>query len=90
VIADFPRPGIATIGIVFVGPDHRRVGVARALVSEVEARLTRRGVRRAMAGVHPGNGAALQFFTAMGYADQPAGDQPRVPFVKDILFVKDL
>ena len=50
-----------------VHPDHRRRGVARALVAEVEARLTRQGAKRITALVEKDQPRAMTFWEAVGY-----------------------
>jgi ribosomal protein S18 acetylase RimI-like enzyme len=50
-----------------VHPDHRRQGVARALVAEVERRLTRQGARRITALVEKDHPRAMTFWEAIGY-----------------------
>ena len=50
-----------------VHPDHRQQGVARALVAEVEARLTRQGARRITALVAKEHPWAMNFWEAVGY-----------------------
>ena len=50
-----------------VHPDHRRQGVARALVAEVEAKLTRQGARRITALVEKDHLWAMTFWEAVGY-----------------------
>ena len=50
-----------------VHPDHRRQGVARALVAEVEKRLTRQGARRITALVEKDHPWAMNFWEAVGY-----------------------
>src|SRR5262245_41689233 len=50
-----------------VHPDYRRQGVARALVAEVERRLTRQGARRITALVEKDHPRAMHFWEAVGY-----------------------
>lgn len=50
-----------------VRSDHRRRGLATALVGEGEGRLRRRGAVRLNAIVAPGEGAAMRFWEAAGY-----------------------
>jgi ribosomal protein S18 acetylase RimI-like enzyme len=50
-----------------VHPDFRRQGVARALVVEVEKRLTRQGAKRITALVEKEHPWAMNFWEAVGY-----------------------
>src|SRR5437660_12846655 len=50
-----------------VHPDFRRQGVARALVVEVEKRLTRQGAKRITALVEKDHAWAMTFWEAVGY-----------------------
>jgi ribosomal protein S18 acetylase RimI-like enzyme len=50
-----------------VHPDHRRQGIARALVAEIEKRLTEQGARRITALVEKGHPWAMNFWEAVGY-----------------------
>jgi ribosomal protein S18 acetylase RimI-like enzyme len=50
-----------------VHPGHRRQGVARALVAEVEKRLTQQGARRITALVEKDQARAMSFWEAVGY-----------------------
>ena len=50
-----------------VHPDHRRQGVARALVAEVEKRLTQQGAKRITALVEKDQPRAMNFWQAVGY-----------------------
>ena len=50
-----------------VHPDHRRQGVARALVAEVEGRLARQRARRITALVEKDHPWATSFWQAAGY-----------------------
>lgn len=50
-----------------VHPAHRRQGIARALVAEVERRLTSQGARRMTALVEKDHASAMGFWQAVGY-----------------------
>jgi ribosomal protein S18 acetylase RimI-like enzyme len=50
-----------------VHPDHRRQGIARALVAEVEKKLTQQGARRITALVEKDHPWAMNFWEAVGY-----------------------
>jgi ribosomal protein S18 acetylase RimI-like enzyme len=50
-----------------VHPDSRRQGVARALVAEVEKRLTQQGAKRITALVEKDHPWAMNFWEAVGY-----------------------
>jgi ribosomal protein S18 acetylase RimI-like enzyme len=64
-----------------VHPDHRRQGVARALVAEVEKRLTRQGTRRITALVEKDHPGAMNFWEAAGYR----GDERLVRRVRTLI-----
>ena len=50
-----------------VHPDHRRQGIARALMAEVEKRLTQQGAKRITALVEKDQPRAMNFWEAVGY-----------------------
>ena len=50
-----------------VHPEHRRQGIAGALVSEVEKRLIRQGAKRITALVEKDQPRAMNFWEAVGY-----------------------
>jgi ribosomal protein S18 acetylase RimI-like enzyme len=50
-----------------VHPDYRRQGVARALLTEVERKLTRQGAKRITALVEKDHPRAMNFWEAVGY-----------------------
>jgi ribosomal protein S18 acetylase RimI-like enzyme len=50
-----------------VHPDYRRRGIARALVAEIEKRLTRQGAKRITALVEEDHPMAMTFWEAVGY-----------------------
>jgi ribosomal protein S18 acetylase RimI-like enzyme len=59
-------------GVIYhlaVAAGHRRQGLGRALMREVEARLRNRGCRRSYLMVRRGNPDALQFYAALGWAE---------------------
>jgi ribosomal protein S18 acetylase RimI-like enzyme len=51
-----------------VAPEHRRTGVASALVADLEARLLARGCRQVNLMLMDGNAAGRRFWTDRGYA----------------------
>lgn len=51
-----------------VAPDHRRQGLGRALVAEVEHRLLARGCPKLNLQVRLGNEATLDFYQRLNYA----------------------
>jgi ribosomal protein S18 acetylase RimI-like enzyme len=63
-----------------VHPAHRRRGIARALVAEVERRLAERGARRITALVEKDHGWATAFWCAVGYGP----DARMVRFVRNL------
>ena len=63
-----------------VHPDFRRHGIARALVSEIEQRLIRRGAGRITAWVEQEHPWAMGFWQAIGYAV----DTRMVRFINDL------
>jgi ribosomal protein S18 acetylase RimI-like enzyme len=50
-----------------VHPDHRRQGIARALVAEVEKMLVEQGARRITALVEKDHPWSMNFWEAVGY-----------------------
>lgn len=50
-----------------VHPDHRRQGIARRLVIEVEKRLDKLGIKIIACFVEDGNKSSLDFFEKIGY-----------------------
>ena len=63
-----------------VAPEHRRRGIARALVADGEARLRARGARRITALVGREDDVAVAVWSATGYAD----DTGIARFVKNL------
>ncbi len=60
---------------VAVAPEHRRRGLARLLLTELERRLAARGVTSLALEVRPSNEAARALYAALGY--RQAGRRPR-------------
>lgn len=50
-----------------VRPNHRRAGIGRALVGELERRLVRKGARKVNAQVYKSNAGSFDFFRSVGY-----------------------
>ncbi len=50
-----------------VKPNHRRAGIGRALVGELERRLVRKGAKKVNAQVYKSNAASFDFFRSVGY-----------------------
>jgi ribosomal protein S18 acetylase RimI-like enzyme len=63
-----------------VVPEHRRRGVARALVGAAERRLTERGARRIDAIVAPSRPDAMAFWAALGFQRQA----DRTRFIRNV------
>lgn len=61
--------GVLELDDMHVDPDRRRLGAARALMAEIEARARARGVRRIEVTANP---HAAAFYDAMGFV--PAGE----------------
>lgn len=56
------------INYLAVDPDHRRAGLAGALMAVVEAELKALGCPKVSLQVRAGNTSAVDFYTALGYA----------------------
>lgn len=50
-----------------VKPNHRRTGVGRKLIGELEKRLKMKGARRINAQIYAQNTVSLNFFESLGY-----------------------
>ncbi|HXZ90848.1 MAG TPA: GNAT family acetyltransferase [Candidatus Dormibacteraeota bacterium] len=50
-----------------VRPSHRRQGIAKALIRELEVRLEAKGAKRLNAQVYRSNTASLRFFSECGF-----------------------
>ena len=61
-----PLPRQPRIGLIAVRSDHRRRGIARALLSEVLGSAHRRGIAAASADVNQSNSAAIALFEGVG------------------------
>lgn len=75
----FIKAGSATVGVgalrlstgeiqkIFILPNHRRKGYAKAFVLKMEEELSRRGASKAIMHVKQGNDVALSAWQSMGY-----------------------
>jgi len=63
-VAQLPRH--TRVGLIAVRSDHRRRGIARALLTEILAVTQARGVDTVSADVHEANAAAVALFDAAG------------------------
>jgi ribosomal protein S18 acetylase RimI-like enzyme len=54
-----------------VKASHRRRGIAKALMQELETRLIQKGARKVNAQVYRSNSASLRFFDECGYEANP-------------------
>lgn len=61
--------GEADIMNVAVSPDHRREGIAKRLLVELEEALRKNGVHSLTLEVRPSNLAALALYGALGYSE---------------------
>jgi ribosomal protein S18 acetylase RimI-like enzyme len=50
-----------------VSPDHQRQGIGRALVDELENRLSRKGAKKVNAQIYRSNTRSVDFFRSVGY-----------------------
>ena len=50
-----------------VKPSHQRRGIAKALLYEIEIRLSKKGAKKVNAQVYQSNTPSLRFFSACGY-----------------------
>ncbi len=50
-----------------VKPNHRRAGIGRALMGELEKRLIKKGAKKVNAQVYRSNTASFDFFKSVGY-----------------------
>lgn len=64
--------GVGYVRHVVVGPRYRKLGIGRALMREVAARLRRIGVEQWCLNVKPGNVAAVRLYEKMGMSLQHA------------------
>ncbi|HEY2733910.1 MAG TPA: GNAT family acetyltransferase [Polyangiales bacterium] len=62
------------INYLAVAPEHRRRGVARALMDEAELRLRALDCPKINLQVRPENAAAIRFYARLGYAEEPRID----------------
>jgi ribosomal protein S18 acetylase RimI-like enzyme len=60
------------VNYLAVSPEHQRKGLGKALMLEVEKRLTERGCPKLNVQVRAANGEALQFYRRLGYAQDEA------------------
>ncbi|MGI5185417.1 GNAT family N-acetyltransferase [Dactylosporangium sp. CA-152071] len=65
------EPGTVYVQDVAVRPDHRRAGVARALLASVAAQARAWGCDRLTLTCAPGNAAALAAWTQLGFRNLP-------------------
>ncbi|MFC4058315.1 GNAT family N-acetyltransferase [Planomonospora corallina] len=61
---------VATLGSMYVHPDHRRRGVGARLVAEFRSWARERGARYAGVTAYASNDAAVRFYRRHGFADR--------------------
>jgi len=54
-----------------VRPEHRRRGIGRTLVQELERRVEERGIEMVACLIEGENGPSRDFFRSLGFAEQP-------------------
>jgi GNAT superfamily N-acetyltransferase len=86
IVGERDRPGVlGAIHELYVVPERRGAGLGRALVGAVEEWFSARAVARRRVRVEISNPAALRFWRAVGYADDPSVDVASEPRARILL-----
>lgn len=66
-VGHLERPGRARVVTLDVHPDHRRLGLGKALLDTLLERLSRDGASESRLEVDAGNAGAIAFYQALGF-----------------------
>jgi len=79
-VACVDAPGYAEVKRLYVAPEGRRLGLARLMMTQLEADATRRGIPVVRLETGPALEAAVALYRALGYVECKAfGGYPDVP-----------